>query len=52
MNRTLSVQENIRITPELKNRFDAAVKQGNYCKSKIIRTLLEQWVVNEEVVTQ
>lgn len=48
MSRKLDAQENVRLTAELKRRFDQAIDKGNYCKSAVIRSLVEDWVVKVE----
>jgi len=48
MSRVLSEQENIRLSPEFKSRFEEAVKRGSHCKAKLIRSLIEAWVEEQE----
>jgi len=48
MSKTLRAQENVRLTPDLKYRFEAAVKGGCYSKSEVLRQLVERWVTEVE----
>ena len=48
MSKTLTVQENIRLSPDFKIRFDRAIKRGCYNKSHLIRSLMEAWVKEQE----
>ena len=48
MSRNLNAQENVRLTAELKRRFNQAIDDGNFCKSAVLRSLVEDWVAKVE----
>ena len=48
MSRNLDAQENVRLTAELKHRFNQAIEDGKFCKSAILRSLVEDWVTKVE----
>lgn len=48
MPRNLCAQENVRLTADLKRRFNQAIVDGNFNKSSVLRSLVEDWVLKAE----
>ena len=43
------IQEQVRLTLDLKKEFNKYVKLGNFSKSAVLRSLITQWISSEKL---